>query len=97
MKKNFASCSSKDGFIQPKGERKALNADIPSSSMGKASETKMKFVHPEKLAPKVGLFSVVFFTLVGTIIGGGIVGIPYATLQSGFWLGLIIHALNIVF
>lgn len=35
-------------------------------------------------------------TIVGTIIGGGIVGIPFATLQTGIWLVLIVHFLNFV-
>jgi amino acid permease len=36
------------------------------------------------------------FTLVGVFIGGGIVGVPYATLQSGFFLALVIHIINVI-
>ena len=36
----------------------------------------------EKVGPFVGML-----TIVGTIIGGGIVGLPYATIQTGFLLG----------
>ncbi|MFP4111987.1 MAG: aromatic amino acid transport family protein [Candidatus Woesearchaeota archaeon] len=30
------------------------------------------------------------FTLVGTIIGAGVLGIPYVIAQSGFWLGIMV-------
>ena len=36
----------------------------------------------QKVGPFVGML-----TIVGTIIGGGIVGLPYATIQTGFLLG----------
>jgi amino acid permease len=48
-----------------------------------------------ELGEKVGVFGAML-TIVGTIIGGGIVGIPYATLQTGIWLVLAVHALNFV-
>jgi len=54
---------------------------------------KQSFVQPAQLGEKVGVFGAML-TIVGTIIGGGIVGIPYATLQTGIWLVLIVHFLN---
>ena len=56
---------------------------------------KQSFIHTE-LSGKVGIFGVLL-TIVGTIIGGGIVGIPYATLKTGIWLMLGLHLLNFGF
>lgn len=44
---------------------------------------------------KVGVF-VVFLTYVGTIIGGGVVGLPYAMTKTGFILGFVVNILNIM-
>ena len=35
-------------------------------------------------------------TIIGTIVGGGIVGIPFSTLKIGIWLALVVHILNLV-
>ena len=35
-------------------------------------------------------------TIIGTIVGGGIVGIPFSTLKIGIWLAIIVHALNLI-
>ena len=47
------------------------------------------------MTEKVGVFTAML-TIVGTIIGGGIVGIPFATLQTGVFLVLVVHALNFI-
>jgi riboflavin synthase alpha subunit len=57
----------------------------------RSSIAKQSFVQDVQLGEKVGVFGVML-TLVGTIVGGGIVGIPYATLQTGIWLVLVVHA-----
>lgn len=62
----------------------------------RASMAKKSFGHKDnELGAKVGVFSAML-TIVGTIIGGGIVGIPFATLQTGIWLVLVVHFLNFV-
>ena len=59
-----------------------------------SSITNPTTVHTE-LSDKVGVFGVLL-TIVGTIIGGAIVGIPYATLKTGIWIMLGLHLLNFV-
>lgn len=71
------------------------NKEINKSKSDRASVTKASFAHDVKLGEKVGVFGAML-TIVGTIIGGGIVGIPFATLQTGIWLVLAVHALNFV-
>lgn len=61
----------------------------------RSSFVKQSFMHEVQLGDKVGVFGVML-TLVGTIIGGGIVGIPFATLQTGIWLVLVVHVLNFI-
>ena len=34
-------------------------------------------------------------TCIGIIIGGGIVGLPFALLESGLFLGLLLNLLNV--
>lgn len=72
------------------GAKKDINVTSHRSSI-----VKMSFHHDVNLSEKVGVFGAML-TIVGTIIGGGIVGIPYATLQTGIWLVLVIHALNFI-
>mmetsp|Transcript_4759 Transcript_4759/g.4488 ORF Transcript_4759/g.4488 Transcript_4759/m.4488 type:complete len:122 (+) Transcript_4759:37-402(+) len=74
------------------------NIDINGSKekSEKASIAKKSFGHRDnELGSKVGVFSAML-TIVGTIIGGGIVGIPFATLQTGIWLVLVVHTLNFI-
>lgn len=62
----------------------------------RASMAKQSFSNNSPhLGAKVGVFGAML-TIVGTIIGGGIVGIPFATLKTGIWLVLVVHALNFV-
>lgn len=62
----------------------------------RASLAHQSFVEPPlQLGEKVGVFGAML-TIVGTIIGGGIVGIPFATLKTGIWLVLVVHALNFI-
>lgn len=44
---------------------------------------------------KVGVFTGAL-TLIGTIIGGGVVGLPYAVLKTGLIFGLILNVANAV-
>lgn len=44
---------------------------------------------------KVGVF-VVILAIVGSIVGGGVVSMPYATLQTGIWLSLGINIYNYI-
>lgn len=61
----------------------------------RSSIAKQSFVHDVELGHKVGVFGALL-TVVGTIIGGGIVGIPFATLKTGIWIMLVLHFLNFV-
>lgn len=62
---------------------------------GRASQIMQSFRHDVELSGKVGVFGAML-TIVGTIIGGGIVGIPFATLKTGIWLVLGVHGLNFI-
>jgi len=44
---------------------------------------------------KVGVF-VVILAIVGSIVGGGVVSMPYATLQTGIGFGLLINVYNYI-
>jgi amino acid permease len=70
------------------------NINVTGKS-NRSSIAKKSFVQDVQLGEKIGVFGVML-TLVGTIVGGGIVGIPYATLQTGIWLVLVVHACNFV-
>jgi amino acid permease len=69
--------------------------EINKSKSQRSSMANKSFTHPVELGGKVGVFGAML-TIVGTIIGGGIVGIPFATLQTGIWLVLVVHALNVM-
>lgn len=53
------------------------------------------FMHNLQLSGKLGVFGTTII-IISNIIGGGIVGVPFATLTAGLWLMLIIHFLNLI-
>ena len=73
-----------------------IEINATTSKSNRASLVHRSFSHREpQMKEKVGVFTAML-TIVGTIIGGGIVGIPYATLQTGVFLVLVVHALNFI-
>ena len=94
MEKNTSTSSKGDETAPFIREEKEINGSHMKSF--RSSMAKKSFSHPEaQLGEKVGVFTAML-TIVGTIIGGGIVGIPYASLQTGIWLVFAVHALNFV-
>lgn len=53
------------------------------------------FMHNVQLSGKLGVFGTTII-IISNIIGGGIVGVPFATLTAGLWLMLVIHFLNLI-
>ena len=87
--------SNSEGLALLSGAKNKINhSDNERRKSMRSSMAKQSFIHTE-LSGKVGVFGVLL-TIVGTIIGGGIVGIPYATLKTGIWLMLGLHFLNFV-
>ena len=74
----------------------SVDAEIIKQKSKDSHKTYETFKHNVQLSGKLGVFGTTII-IISNIIGGGIVGIPFATLTAGFWIMLVIHLLNVVF
>lgn len=85
----------KQGYLNPSEytEQSRL-LDSNTDDCGEEPSTPKQYVpHKHTREHKVGVF-VVILAIVGSIVGGGVVSMPYATLQTGIWLSLAFNIYN---